>query len=61
MNEIVEILMRRDENTREEAVARYEETKRLIDEALASGCEEEVEDILAEEIGLELDYIFCFI
>lgn len=61
MKEIVKILMRRDGDSREEAVRRYKETRAMIDEALADGREYEVEDILLDELGLELDYIWCFI
>ena len=61
MKEIVNILMRRDGDSREEAVRRYKETRAMIDEALTDGREYEVEDILLDELGLELDYIWCFI
>lgn len=61
MKEIVNILMRRDGDSHEEAVRRYKETRTMIDEALADGREYEVEDILLDELGLELDYIWCFI
>ena len=56
---IIDILMRRDELTHEEARAQVEETVTLINESVESGgsyCE--VEDILAGELGLEMDYIF---
>ena len=56
---IIDILMRRDGLTLEEARAQVEETVSLINESVESGgsyCE--VEDILAGELGLEMDYIF---
>ena len=56
---IIDILIRRDEITLEEAREQVEETVILINESVESGgsyCE--VEDILAGELGLEMDYIF---
>ena len=56
---IIDILIRRDELTHEEARVQVEETVILINESVESGgsyCE--VEDILAGELGLEMDYIF---
>ena len=56
---IIDILVRRDEITLEEAREQVEETVILINESIESGgsyCE--VEDILAGELGLEMDYIF---
>ena len=55
--EIVKALMTRDGMTREEAEARVDEVRELISEADPW----EVEDILAEELGLEMDYIFDII
>ena len=56
---IIDILIRRDEITLEEAREQVEETVILINESVETGgsyCE--VEDILAGELGLEMDYIF---
>ena len=50
MNNVVQILMRRDGNTEEEARKRIEECV----EALESGNDEAIQDYL----GLEDDYIF---
>ena len=61
MKEIVEILMRRDGMSKADAIQLYKDTKREIDEALALGNHDEVEDILASNLGLELDYIWNFI
>jgi hypothetical protein len=51
-NEVVRILMERDGMTREEAIERIDEVREMIfdDPGVA-------EDILADELGLELDYI----
>ena len=58
MNEIVEILMRRDGISREDAKAQVRECRRrLHDEALETGDYELAVDIIAEELGLEPDYI----
>lgn len=65
--EIVEILMRRDNLTKEDAISRVQETQNLINEYIENGMESplegyyDVEDILATELGLELDYIFDFL
>lgn len=56
-NEIVRILMKRDDLTREEAEERLDEVREMISEADPW----EAEDILADELGLELDYIFDII
>ena len=61
MKKIVEILMRRDGMSKADAVQLYKDTKREIDEALALGNHDEVEGILASNLGLELDYIWNFI
>ena len=53
-NEVIRILMERDDLTREEAEERLEEVREMISEADAF----EVEDIIADELGLEMDYIF---
>lgn len=53
-NEVVRILMKRDGLTREEAQERLEEVRELISEADPW----EAEDIIADELGLEMDYIF---
>jgi tetrahydromethanopterin S-methyltransferase subunit G len=53
-NKIVRILMDRDGLSKEEANERLDEVREMI--ADAHPCE--VEDILAFELGLEMDYIF---
>ena len=58
MNEIINILMRRDGISREEAIARCKECRRrLHEEAVPTGDYEEAIDIIAEELGLEPDYM----
>ena len=57
MNKIVDILMRRDGVTKEEAKNTLEETREMINDAIASGNFDEVEDIMYSELGLEMDYI----
>lgn len=61
MNEIISILMKRDNLTKEEATNIYQEAKARIDEAIANDSIFEVEDIMMEEFGLEMDYIFDII
>lgn len=54
MNKIVEILMKRDDMTREEAEQLVNETR---EEVLTSDlCD--ADDIMAANLGLEPDYIF---
>lgn len=53
-NEVVRILMERDDLTREEAEERVDEVREMLSEADPW----EIEDILADELGLEMDYIF---
>jgi adenylosuccinate lyase len=57
MSRVVEILMHRDGMTREEAEERVQEVREMVADADAF----EVEDIIADELGLEMDYIFDLI
>jgi hypothetical protein len=56
-NEVIRILMERDGLTREEAQETLDEVREMISEADPW----EAEDILADELGLEMDYIFDII
>ena len=56
-NNVVQILMDRDEMTRAEAQDRIDEVREMISEADPWDAEE----ILADELGLEIDYIFDII
>ena len=53
-NEVIRVLMERDGLTREEANERLEEVREMVYDADPY----EAEDILADELGLEMDYIF---
>lgn len=53
-NEIVRILMERDGLTENQAKIRLEEVREMIE--TSDPCD--IEDILAFEFGLEMDYIF---
>jgi hypothetical protein len=61
MQEIIEILMRRDGTSYADAKEAYLECREVIVEAIDNGDELEVEEILRSELGLEPDYIFNFI
>lgn len=61
MEKIIEILMERDSLSREEAASLIDEVKGMIDEALVTGNYTEVEEIVASELGLEMDYIMDLI
>ena len=61
MNRVVKILMERDDMTCKEAESQVKEVQELLEEALSFGSYTEAEDILADELGLEMDYIFDLI
>lgn len=61
MKEIIEILMRRDEMTYEEAKQAYLDCQSELIDALDGTSELSPEEVLQEELGLEIDYIFNFI
>ena len=58
LNKVVKILMSRDNMTQEEAEHLLKNVREEIDEVLADGDYESVEDIIYTELGLEMDYIF---
>ena len=58
INPIVKILMSRDNLTREEAENQLNYVREQMDDAIAAGDYGEVEDIMYDELGLEMDYIF---
>lgn len=55
MNRIVEILMRRDNLTQQEAEDRVMEVKQMMEDCNYDP--EECVDIMSDELGLEMDYI----
>ena len=60
--DIISILMRRDDMTREEAIDLIEETQEEIFEAIECGeGYDAIEDILAYNLGLEPDYLIEFL
>ena len=61
MNKIIKILMDRDELTYEEAKEMYENTKAELMDAIDGTSCLSPEEVLLEELGLEMDYIFDFI
>ena len=61
MNRIVKILMNRDDLTESEAKEVVKDARRMIDDAVSEGNYEEAEDIMASELGLDMDYIFDLI
>lgn len=60
-NEIVSILMKRDGTTQEEAIRLIKETRGMIYLAIENGDYDSAEDIIASELGLEMDYIFALL
>lgn len=61
MNKVIEILMNRDNLTYDEAKEMYEDTKSELMDAIDGTSCLSPEEVLAEELGLEMDYIFDFI
>ena len=59
MSKVVEILMKRDGLSRTEAQEQVNEVREMIQECNFDPVE--TEDILIEELGLEMDYIFEFL
>ena len=58
-SKVVEILMKRDGLSRTEAQEQFNEVREMIQECNFDPVE--TEDILIEELGLEMDYIFEFL
>lgn len=57
VNRIVEILMKRDGMSETDARALYKDAKRAMYECIEDGDFEGAEDVLADYLGLEPDYI----
>ena len=58
-DKIIAILMERDELTEEEAREQVEDAVEAINDILENGGSyEEAEEILLDDLGLEMDYIF---
>ena len=61
-NDLVKLIMRRDEVSKNEARIVIDETAREINDAIARGASyDTVADILADYLGLEPDYLDLFI
>ena len=62
MNDTIRVLMKRDDLSESEATERFNEVTGMILTELEHGTSYSgVEDILASELGLEMDYLFDFI
>lgn len=61
MKTIVKILMERDGMSKAEAVQAYKETRAELMDAIRGTSCLSPEEVLGGELGLEPDYIFCFI
>lgn len=57
MNKVVEILMRRDGDSKQEATERVEQTRDELLQ-LGTGSFEDSQNIIEENLGLEPDYLF---
>lgn len=60
MNEIIELLMRRDGISQQEAREMYEECKAEMYDAFNCTSCLEPDEVLASELGLEPDYLIYF-
>lgn len=60
MNEIIELLMRRDGISYIDAMNAYDECKEEIDDAFNGTSDLDPEKVLADELGLEPDYLIYF-
>ena len=60
MEEIIEILMRRDGVSYDEAKEMYLDCRSELMDALDGTSCLDPEEVLMGELGLEMDYIFCF-
>ena len=56
-----DMLMTRDHASRQEAQYMIDEAQQLIDEALEDGNLDDIEEILADTLGLEPDYLDLFL
>lgn len=56
IEEVVAILMRREELSREDALDWVEEALEMVEDAIAVG--EDAESVWEDEVGLEPDYLF---
>ena len=58
MNRVVKILMDRDNMSEEDAKDMVNSTKDEIEDAIACGDYDLVEDLMSGDLGLEMDYVF---
>lgn len=60
-DELARMIARRDGISVDEAYEAIEETEDMLQEAFAAGSITMAEDILADELGIELDYLDLFL
>ena len=56
-----DMLMVRDHISKQEASYMINKTQQIIDDCLDTCTLDDVEDILLDQLGIELDYIFLFL
>lgn len=62
MNSVIKVLMNRDGMSQLGAENRFEEVKEMVNNEIECGGDYDVvEDIIAGELGLEMDYLFDFL
>ena len=57
-NNLIELLMRRDHLSREEAIEMLFTSKEDLERAVSDGNYSDVDDIIMDDLGLEPDYLF---
>lgn len=58
MNSVVKVLMQRDNMSQLDAERRLEEVREMVNDEIECGDYDVIEDIIACELGLEMDYLF---
>lgn len=59
--ELADLIAIRDRVTRKEALYRVHCTQQIIDDCITNCTYEDLEEILADNLGLEMDYIHIFL
>ena len=59
--ELAELIAFRDKITRKEALYRVYCTQQIIDDCITNCTYEDLEEILADKLGLEMDYMHIFL
>lgn len=61
MNQVIDVLMKRDGITQEEAESKYNNCYEKLMDAIDGTSDMLADDVLMSELGLEMDYILDFL